>query len=190
MKFSRLTATRLTGTLVSASTAALLLAGCSASDSAPLTASTSVSREARVLGSELCILNDTPKTIHWVGELGPYKNGDHHPDAAGPLAPGAKWCTNGYNAYTFELDVAAQIVFTRDGSDKSSWGADNNWFGQQLVRYTYANGDVGIGTTFEALWSWERDVTLPEFSQPNHDYHIRRLDDTEFFKEWLVTVRR
>jgi len=181
---------RWASTIASASIAALLLAGCSASDSVSSTGSTSVSREARVLGSELCILNDTPKTIHWVGELGPYKNDDHHPDAAGPLAPGAKWCTNGYNSYAHGLDVAAQIIFTRDGSDKSSWGADNNWFGQQLIRYTYANGDVGSGTTFEAIWSWEMDVTLPEFSQPNHDYHLRRLDDTEFFKEWLVTVRR
>jgi hypothetical protein len=149
-----------------------------------------VSRQARVLGSELCILNDTPKTIHWVGELGPYKTGDHHPDAAGPLAPGAKWCTNGYNAYSSEIDVAAQIIFTQDGSDRSNWGAFNGWFGGQILRYSVGDQDLFSHGSFEAIWTWETDVTRPEFSQPNHDYHLRRLDDTEFFKEWLVTVRR
>ena len=42
---------------------------------------------------------------------------------------------------------------------------------------------------------WEVDVTLPKANPveqgagPTHDYHLRRLDDTTNFKEWLVTVR-
>lgn len=42
---------------------------------------------------------------------------------------------------------------------------------------------------------WEKDITMPDplsslsQTEPSHDYHLRRLRDSEFFKEWLITVR-
>jgi hypothetical protein len=182
--------------LFAATSLCLLVAGCSSLGSADST--TNPAREAGVLASRLCILNDTGKTIPMIRELGPYVNGDHHPDPEGPLAPGATWCTNGYDSYSdsvrlkHALDVTAQILFTADGKDRSNWGASNESIGSPLVIF-----DTGVQSDpfltrrlFSTDFQWETDVTMPQYSQPNHDYHIRRLDDSEFFKEWLITVRR
>ena len=186
---------RACGTLLAAAFLSVLVAGCSSAGSADST--TSPSREAGVLASRMCILNDTGKTIPMIRELGPYINGDHHPDPEGPLAPGATWCTNGYDSYSnsvrikHALDVTAQILFTSDGKDRANWGASNESIGSPFVIF-----DAGVESDpfltrriFDTGFVWETNVTMPLYSQPNHDYHIRRLDDSEFFKEWLITVR-
>ena len=164
------------------------LVGCATSPSPSDTAS----REASARGSHLCILNETGKTLPMVREFGPFATGDHHPDPAGPLAPGATWCTHGYNSYTKQgrLDVTAEILFTDDGSEKSHWAASNIWSEGASLVYDAESGDAAFNYRFTPAFStWEADSTIPK-RQPNHEYHIRRLDDSEFFKEWLVTVRR
>lgn len=178
--------------LLVVATVSFPLMGCSADGPPSSQPSNSISREASPRGSQLCILNGTDKTIPMVREMGPFRSGDHHPDPAGPLAPGAKWCTNGYNGVTWpDMDVAAQILFDENGTDRSNWGAYNPWAGDAGIKW--GNGDEDSLTQFIISFtpqiSWETDATFPENTQPNHDYHIRRLDDTEFFKEWLVTVR-
>ena len=166
----------------------VLLTGCSASgsaDSVPTPA-----REASARGSRLCILNDTVKTIPMIRERGPFINGDHHPDPFGPLAPGATWCTNGYSSFNADWiqDATADILFTPDGSDHVYWGVDNSWalpaeisWGRE--RFGFLNHFAPEGSV------WEVDLTYPQDALVEHRYHVRRLDDTEFFKEWLVTVR-
>jgi hypothetical protein len=90
------------------------------------------------------------------------------------------------------LDVTAQILFTADGTDRSNWGASNESIGSPLVIFdSGAQSDPFLTRRlFSTDVQWETDVTMPQYSQPNHEYHIRRLDDSEFFKEWLITVRR
>jgi hypothetical protein len=174
--------------LLAAATLSILLAGCSSSGSAD--SPTTPEREAGILGSRLCILNDTGKTIPMIRERGPFKNADHHADPAGPLAPGATWCTNGYNSFNADWiqDATADILFTADGSDHVFWGVDNSWaapaeisWGRELYGFLNHFSPEGI--------EWETDLTYPQDALVEHRYHIRRLDDSEFFKEWLVTVR-
>ena len=170
----------------------IVLTGCSSSGSDSSPSTPLASRDASARGSHLCILNDTGKTLPMVREFGPFATGDHHPDPAGPLAPGATWCTHGYNSYTKQgrLDVTAEILFTDDGSEKSHWAASNIWSEGASLVYDAESGDAAFNYRFTPAFStWEVDSTIPK-RQPNHEYHIRRLDDSEFFKEWLVTVRR
>ena len=167
----------------------VLVTGCSASgsaDSVPTPA-----REASSRGSRLCILNDTAKTIPMIRERGPFINGDHHPDPFGPLAPGATWCTNGYSSFNADWiqDATADILFTPDGSDHVYWGVDNSWASPAEIswgreRFGFLNHFAPEGSV------WEVDLIYPQDALVEHRYHVRRLDDTEFFKEWLVTVRR
>ena len=173
-----------------------LVASCASSGAEP-TAHASASREAALRASHLCILNGTDKTIPMIRELEPFNNDDHHPDPAGPLAPGEKWCTNGYSSYGSNatknyFDVTAQILFAPGGSDLSNWGVNNDFLAWPAARYGTGEDSTPFPeeNTFETRTSWETDVTLPKNSTHSHDYHIRRLDDTEFFKEWLITVRR
>jgi hypothetical protein len=174
-------------TVLSIATVGLTLTGC-ATASVPTSTFSEALRVASLKGSELCILNETGKTIPLVQQLGD-PDPDSHPDAPGPVAPGGKWCSNGYNSYTdsFDIfDVTAQIFFTADRGDEARWGAINKVVMPPGVRY----GNGGFSDGFGGWWgNWETDVSLQRDGYPNHDFHIRRLDDTEFFKEWLITVR-
>jgi hypothetical protein len=180
-------ALRIGATVLSIATVGLTLTGC-ATASVPTSTFSEALRVASLKGSELCILNETGKTIPLVQQLGD-PDPDSHPDAPGPVAPGGKWCSNGYNSYTdsFDIfDVTAQIFFTADRADEARWGAINKVVMPPVVRY----GNGGFSDGFGGWWgNWETDVSLQRDGYPNHDFHIRRLDDTEFFKEWLITVR-
>ncbi len=172
--------------------AAGLLTGCAtpASDSAVSTETTA--REAGIRGSRLCILNETTKTFPLVRERGPFDNGDHQADPEGPLAPGETWCTSGYDSYSADdrQDATAEIQFTADGSEQVYWGVLNPWLLDPMISWGWQKGGGFVHEyDTEDGNPWETDVVFPKNSEPRHDYHIRRLDDTEFFKEWLVTVR-
>jgi hypothetical protein len=170
-----------------------LLTGCATPASEPVASTETASREAAPRGSRLCILNETKKTFPLVRERGPFDNGDHQADPPGPLAPGKTWCTSGYNSYSANgsFDATAEIQFTRDGSEQVYWAVDNPWLTDPVISWGSAlgGGFVSRYDTFDGN-PWETDEVYPKDAQPNHDYHIRRLDDSEFFKEWLVTVRR
>ncbi len=170
-----------------------LLTGCATPASEPVASTETASREAGLRGSRLCILNETTKTFPLVRERGPFDNGDHQADPPGPLAPGKTWCTSGYNSYSADgdYDATAEIQFTRDGSEQVYWGVLNMWLGDPMISWGSALGG-GFVQKYDTSDGnlWEIDRVYPKNAQPNHDYHIRRLDDSEFFKEWLVTVRR
>ena len=167
-----------------------LLTGCAIPASEPVASTETASREASLLASRLCILNDTTKTLPMVREFGPFENSDHHPDPEGPLKPGKTWCTNGYNSTSgfYNADATAEILFTEDGSDQIAFGVINPWMYYPIIYW--GSGPQGFSNDWDTEHAWERDLTYPDKSQPQHSYHIRRLDDSEFFKEWLVTVRR
>jgi hypothetical protein len=157
------------------------------------------SREASAYrASRLCVLNDTDKTIMSVGEFDMKRTGESHPDPTGPLKPGATWCTNGYNSFTSTssdvyIDATVEIKFTETGDDFTRFTVANWSIASPIMFY----GQQKLDGTFEpGTDPWEVDVTYPapddSLSQtvPSHDFHLRRLDDTTNFKEWLVTVRR
>jgi hypothetical protein len=167
----------------------VLLTGCAASSVSFMAPSST--REASIRASRLCIVNATTSAFPMVREFGPFQNGDHHPDPEGPLKPGATWCTSGYNSYSEDnepQDATAEILFTTDGSDEVVWGVDNSWYFYPIISWgTRAKAFEKFQDT-EHTWEW--DLTYPKDSQPNHDYHIRRLDDSENNIEWQITVRR
>jgi len=169
-----------------------LLAGCvkSTAESAGQP-SPSSERVEYIRGSRLCIVNATTNTFPLVRELGPFINGDHNPDPEGPLKPGATWCTTGYNSYSvgiFTQDATAEILFSEDGSDQVVWGVDNSWFFYPII--SWGRGAQGFSAYEDTEHAWEWDLTYPKDSGPQHDYHIRRLDDSENYIEWQLTVRR
>ena len=157
----------------------------------------STSREASAYrASHLCVLNGTDKTIMSVGEFEMTRTGESHPDPTGPLEPGATWCTNGYNSFRHGLstyDASLEIRFSETEGDYSRFIV-SNWdltspmmqFGQRAFDNDFQPGPE----------PWEKDVTIPNPNAangqtgPSHDYHLRRLDDTTYFKEWLISVRR
>ena len=148
--------------------------------------------------SHLCVLNGTDTTIMSIGEFGDMeRTGDTHPDPTGPLAPGATWCTNGYESFKdyngTVVDASVQITFANTEDDYVRFlvnnprdGYPDMWLGQEEWHRWFQPGPLGD--------PWEIDVTYPNenttSTSPKHDYHLRRLDDTTNFKEWLVTVRR
>jgi hypothetical protein len=175
------------------------LAACASGGSTSGNQTATTTREASAYrASHLCVLNDTDKTIMSVGEYEMTRTGESHPDPTGPLKPGATWCTNGYESFKYETNVSpydanVEIKFAGTGGDFTRFLV-SNWaltsplmlFGQGTL-----NGDFQPGPD-----PWEIDVTYPDpnvlnpKTGPSHDYHLRRLDDTPYFKEWLVTVRR
>jgi hypothetical protein len=169
----------------------LVVTACTTGDVAVApSSSSSTTREATIRASRLCFLNDTKTTIARVEEWGTFVTGDHHPDPAGPLPPGKTWCTNGYNSVKDDVntyDVSAKLKFSNDDSDVSTWEVMNPWFGSPRITW----GSTQPHHTHYADLEWEFDLTFPDDSSGlrQHDYHIRRLDDSEFFAEWLVTIR-
>ena len=159
----------------------------------------STSREAGAYrASHLCVLNDADTTIMSVGEFAMKRTGESHPDPTGPLKPGATWCTNGYNAFkedafTSPSDANVEIRFTENYGDFMQFLVSNWALTSPIMEY----GREQVEDRFQpGPEPWEKDVTLPEpnvlnpKTGPSHDYHLRRLDDTTNFKEWLITVRR
>jgi hypothetical protein len=156
------------------------------------------SREASAYrASRLCVLKDTDKTIMSVGEYEMTRTGESHPDPTGPLEPGATWCTNGYNSFDLypqnPSDANVEIRFTDNYGDFMQFLV-NNWpLTSPIMQYgrDKIDGDFQPGPD-----PWEVDVTLPKANPveqedgPTHDSHLRRLDDTTYFIEWLITVRR
>lgn len=147
--------------------------------------------------SHLCVLNATDTTILSVGEFAMRRTGESHPDPTGPLEPGATWCTNGYNSFqygtTSPSDANVEIRFTDNYGDFMQFVVSNWEFTSPLMEY----GRNKIDDTFDpGPDPWEIDVTIPKPNAANgqtgasHDYHLRRLDDTTYFIEWLITVRR
>jgi hypothetical protein len=178
--------------------AATSLAACSSVSSVGDSSETATSREAGAYrASHLCVLNGTDKTIMSVGEYADMqRTGDTHPDPTGPLEPGATWCTNGYNSFKdyngTVVDASVQITFANTENDYVRFlvnnpgdGYPDMWLGQDEWHRWFQPGANGE--------DWEIDVTYPNenttSTSPKHDYHLRRLDDTTNFKEWLVTVR-
>lgn len=179
--------------------AATSVAACSSASSAGEAPANGASREASAYrASHLCVLNDTGKSILSVGEYEMTRVDVTHPDPTGPLAPGETWCTDGYNALKNEAgstwDASVEVRFSDTPQD----------FARFLVR----NAALDVPTMWcgqenrAILWTpgffadWEIDLTLPaqrlgdpQLTGPRHDFHLRRLDDTPNFKEWLVTVR-
>ena len=159
------------------------------------------SREASAYrASRLCVLNDTDKTIMSVGEYEMTRTGESHPDPTGPLKPGATWCTNGYNSFEDgngeTQDASVEIKFSEAGGDFTRFAVNNPGSGYPTMVYGQRTFDqVPFQPGFMNL-PWETDVTVPDSNTynprtgPSHDYHMRRLDDTPDFKEWLITVRR
>jgi hypothetical protein len=156
---------------------------------------TDATREAGIRASRLCFLNDTTKTIAMVKEWGTFNTGDHHPDPEGPLPPGKTWCTNGFDSGGKNpeiTDATAQLIFNSDGTDAIAWGVFNSWLYSPKIFWDYANTNLSYLTYHhQADTGWEFDLTFPYDSSGlrQHDYHVRRLDDSEFFIEWLVTIR-
>ncbi|MFZ4506034.1 MAG: hypothetical protein ACOYNK_06765 [Microbacteriaceae bacterium] len=177
------------------------LAACASGGSTDGDQAGTTTREASAYrASHLCVLNDTDKTIMSVGEYEMTRTGESHPDPTGPLKPGATWCTDGYESFVGEDGVV------QDASVEVRFNATNGDFARFAVRNpggTYPIMVVGQ-EDWETLffqpgilgWVWETDITVPnpeEFNPktgPSHDFHLRRLNDTPDFKEWLVTVRR
>ena len=175
------------------------LVACASGVSSATATKDAIGREAGAYrASHLCVLNGTDKTILSVGEFEMTRTGETRPDATGPLEPGATWCTNGYNAFTDSsgetMDASVEIMFAESGGDFTRFAVSNPGngypfiqFGQQTWDWTFTPG------TYDA--PWEMDTTIPDQGPiytktgPAHDYHVRRLDDTPNFKEWLVTVR-
>ena len=158
----------------------------------------STSREAGAYrASHLCVLNGTDTTIMSVGEFAMKRTGESHPDPTGPLEPGATWCTNGYNSFQFSTespsDANVEIRFTDNYGDFMQFVVSNWELTSPMMEY----GREQVEDSFQpGPEPWEKDVTLPApnvlnpKTGPSHDYHLRRLDDTTNFKEWLITVRR
>jgi len=180
---------------------AATLVACAPAGNASISTESATTREASAYrASRLCVLNDTDKTIMSVGEFEMTRLDVTHPDPTGPLAPGEMWCTDGYNALQ---DVARS---TWDASVDIRFSNDPDDFARFLVRNAgFDYPTLWCGQVHRAiLWSpgflgevWERDLTIPLVrpdaslnDRPTHDFHLRRLDDTPNFKEWLVTVRR
>jgi len=176
--------------------AAALLSSCTAFEIGS-NATSSPSREAGLRGSRLCIVNGTTQTIPMVRERGPFVNGDHHPNPEGPLAPEATWCTAGYNSWTdngLTKDIGAEILYQSDGSDRVFWAALNSAIAAPVIQWAQiaTPDDVdNLGWRIQTFYGWEEDLTYPlGRDTPSHDYHIRRLNDSEYYKEYVVTVRR
>ena len=172
--------------------AATTLVACSAEET---------SREAGAYrASRLCVLNDTDKTIMSVGEYEMTRTGESNPDPTGPLKPGATWCTNGYNSFTdrdgLTWDASVEVKYAETGGDYTRFAVSNPGDGFPTMVYGQQVFDQGYLQPGYMGSPWEYDDTVPESDTsnprtgPSHDYHLRRLDDTQYFKEWLVTVRR
>ena len=148
--------------------------------------------------SHMCVLNGTDKAIMSVGEYEMTRLDVTHPDPTGPLDPGDTWCTDGYNAFKNEAgstwDASVDVRFSDAPDDFARFLVRNGafdyptmWCGQVNRVILWTPGFLGI--------EWERDVTIPAQglggvqTAPVHDFHLRRLDDTPDYKEWLVTVR-
>jgi hypothetical protein len=196
MKLSTSLKTLFVGALVLIAVSSLTACASDGASLAPATEATD--REAGAYrASHLCVLNGTDKTIMSVGEYGDMeRTGETHPDPTGPLAPGATWCTNGYNSFRdyngTVVDASVQITFANTDNDYVRFlvnnprdGYPDMWLGQEEWHRWFQPGPLGD--------DWEIDVTYPNenttSTSPKHDYHLRRLDDTTNFKEWLVTVR-
>jgi len=182
------------GLVLSGAILVALLSGCATSPDLLAPSSPGASREASILASRLCIINATDYVFPLVRERGPFKTGDHHPDPEGPLAPGGQWCTNGYNSWDGEglyLDATAEILFTEDGSQQVYLGVYNSWI--DPPRIVFGKNPRGFGAYQAASFEgWETSILYPEIAPKTyrkHDYLIQRLNDSEFFKEWRVTVR-
>jgi hypothetical protein len=159
------------------------------------------SREASAYrASRLCVLNDTDKTIMSVGEYEMTRTGESHPDPTGPLKPDATWCTNGYNSFEDSngdtQDASVEIKFSEAGGDFTRFAVNNPGSGYPTMVYGQRTFDQGYFQPGFMNLPWEVDDTVPDSNTsnprtgPSHDYHMRRLDDTPDFKEWLITVRR
>jgi hypothetical protein len=144
------------------------------------------------------VLNDTDKTIVSVGEFEMIRTGESHPDPTGPLEPGATWCTNGYNSFKQDIltnpsDANVEIRFTNNYGDFMQFVVSNWALSSPIMEFGRDKIDDRFLPGFDP---WEIDVTIPTANPvnqqvgPSHDYHLRRLDDTTYFIEWLITVRR
>lgn len=63
------------------------LAGCASGSTSGDSVSTGADRQAAFLASQVCVVNDTDKTILSVGEFDMNRVADSHPDPTGPLEP-------------------------------------------------------------------------------------------------------
>jgi hypothetical protein len=175
------------------------LVACASGVSSATATKDAIGREAGAYrASHLCVLNGTDKTILSVGEFEMTRTGETHPDPTGSLKSGATWCTNGYNAFTdnFEttMDASVEIKFAESGGDFARFAVSNPGNGYPFIQFGQQTWDWLFypGRNYDP---WEIDTTIPDpedsYSKtgPAHDYHIRRLDDTPNFKEWLVTVK-
>lgn len=176
------------------------LSACSSGGSSAITPKEEMDREAGAYrASRLCVLNGTDKTILSVGEFEMSRKGETHPDPTGPLKPGATWCTNGYNSFTDSFgdtqDASVEIRFAESGGDFARFAVSNPGGGYPVMEFGQETWDWLFTPGTEGML-WEEDITIPDpnsvYSKtgPAHDYHLRRLDDTPLFKEWLVTVKR
>jgi hypothetical protein len=177
---------------------ATTLVACSPAGNSSVSTESATTREASAYrASRLCVLNDTDTTIVSVGEFDMKRVGESHPDPTGPLEPGATWCTNGYNSFQLPpqspSDANVEIRFTNNYGDFMQFLVSNWSLASPIMQY----GRDMLNDKFQpGPEAWEKDVTLPKASPvnqedgPTHDYHLRRLDDTTYFIEWLITVRR
>jgi hypothetical protein len=177
------------------------LAACASGSSTDADQLGTTTREASAYrASHLCVLNDTDKTIMSVGEYVMTRTGESHPDLTGPLKPGATWCTNGYNSFEDSngdtQDASVEIKFSEAGGDFTRFAVNNPGSGYPKMVYGQRTFDQGSFMPGFMGLPWETDDTVPDNhtynprTGPSHDYHMRRLNDTPDFKEWLVTVRR
>jgi hypothetical protein len=176
------------------------LVACTNNVSGPLSSDSSQNddRQASSLASRLCVLNGTDKTFLNIGESDLFTRvSETHPDPSGSLEPGATWCTNGFNSIALKrdgavYDASVEITFTDAGDDFVSFWVLNRFIDPPQIRAGRTSYDIFFFEPWGA-GSWETDVTIPDWSGEAaylyHDYHVRRLDDSEYFKEWLVTVR-
>jgi hypothetical protein len=177
------------------------LSACSPGGTSAITPKSEGDREAAAYrASRLCVLNGTDKTILSVGEFEMSRKGETHPDPAGPLEPGATWCTNGYNSFTDSdgdtQDANVEIKYSDFGGDFTRFAVSNPGGGYPTMVYGQRTFNTGYFQPGYMGLPWEADDTVPDSNTanpetgPSHDYHLRRLDDTPLFKEWLITVRR
>ncbi|CAB4909026.1 unannotated protein [freshwater metagenome] len=177
----------------------VLLAGCAVAKDGTVapSSSPSTSREASLYrASRICVENDTDKSLYKLSEVELSRTGPSHPDPAGPLAPGATWCTNGYNSFVSDtgkdVDATVQIQFSDSPTDISKFKVGNPSLDSPWMTLGYISWD-------DTYWApggnvpWERDLNLPREKSvvdgPRHDVHLRRADDSVNFIEWVVTVR-
>ena len=176
------------------------LSACASGGTSVAIPKNEVSREAGAYrASHLCVLNGTDKTILSVGEFAMSRQGETHPDPTGPLEPGDTWCTNGYNSFTDSFgdtqDASVEIKFSETGGDFARFAVSNPGGGYPVIEFGQETWDWTFTPGSDSA-PWEMDTTIPDpnsvYSKtgPAHDYHLRRLDDTPIFKEWLVTVKR